>query len=60
MRTDSIYKNVKWVDLENPTSAEVRELIEEFDIAPIVANELISPSIRSHVDVHPKFLYLIL
>ncbi len=60
MRTDSIYKDVKWVDLENPTSAEVRELIEEFDIAPIVANELISPSIRSHVDVHPKFLYLIL
>lgn len=60
MRTDSIYKNVKWVDLENPTSSEVRELIEEFDIAPIVANELISPSIRSHVDVHPKFLYLIL
>lgn len=60
MRTDSIYKDVKWVDLENPTSAEVRQLIEEFDIAPIVANELISPSIRSHVDVHPKFLYLIL
>lgn len=60
MRTDAIYKDVKWVDLENPTSTEVRQLIEEFDIAPIVANELISPSIRSHVDVHPKFLYLIL
>lgn len=60
MRTDSIYKNVKWIDLENPTSAEVRQLIEEFDIAPVVANELISPSVRSHVDVHPKFLYLIL
>lgn len=60
MRTDSIYKDVKWIDLENPTSTEVRQLIEEFDIAPIVANELISPSIRSHVDVYPKFLYLIL
>jgi len=60
MRTDSVYKNVKWVDLENPTSTEVRQLIEEFDITPIVANELISPSVRSHVDVHSKFLYLIL
>ncbi|MEY2703037.1 MAG: hypothetical protein RLY43_1675 [Bacteroidota bacterium] len=60
MRTDSVYKNVKWIDLENPTSTEVRQLIEEFDITPIVANELISPSVRSHVDVHPKFLYLIL
>lgn len=60
MRTDSIYKGVKWIDLENPTSTEVRELVEEFDITHVVANELISPSIRSHVDVHPKFLYLIL
>ena len=60
MRTDSIYKDVKWIDLENPTNTEVRQLIEEFDITPVVANELISPSIRSHVDVHPKFLYLIL
>lgn len=60
MRIDSVYKNIKWVDLENPTSEEVRQLIEEFDIAPVVANELISPSIRSHVDVHSKYLYLIL
>lgn len=60
MRTDSIYKNVTWVDLENPTSEEARQLVEEFEITPMVANELISPSVRSHVDVHPKFLYLIL
>jgi magnesium transporter len=60
MRKDSVYKKVRWIDLENPTSSEVRQLIEEFDIAPVVANELISPSIRSHVDFHPKFLYLIL
>jgi Mg2+ and Co2+ transporter CorA len=32
---DSIYKDVKWVDLENPTSSEVRELVDEFDIAPM-------------------------
>ncbi len=60
MRTDSVYKNIKWIDLENPTTQEVRDLIEEFDIEPIVANELITPSVRSQADIYPNFLYLIL
>lgn len=60
MRKDSVYKDVKWIDLENPTSTEARKLIEEFSITPEVANELLSPTVRPRVDINDKFLYLIL
>lgn len=60
MVTRATYKEVTWVDLENPTQAEVRELIDEFGIEPIVADELLSPTLRPKVDVHDKFIYLIL
>lgn len=56
----STYKQVTWIDLENPTQTEVRDLIDEFSIEPIVADELLSPTLRPKVDVHEKFLYLIL
>lgn len=60
MRTDLIYKDVKWIDLENPTSSEVRKIIEEFGVSPIVADELLSPTVRPRVEVYSKYLYLIL
>ncbi len=60
MRKDSVYKDVTWIDLENPTSTEARKLIEEFSITPEVANELLSPTVRPRVDINNKFLYLIL
>jgi len=46
--------------MERPTHAEVRALMEEFDIHPIVADELLSPSLRPKVDRYPDFIYLIL
>lgn len=60
MVTRASYKKVTWVDLENPTQTEVRALISEFGIEPIVADELLSPTLRPKVDVHDEFLYLIL
>lgn len=60
MRTTFKYKDVTWVDLENPTQEEAREIIDEFGVAPIVANELLSPTLRPRVDAHQKFIYLIL
>jgi len=56
----STYKKVTWIDLENPTQAEARQLIDECSIPPIIANELLSPTLRPKVDVHDDFIYLIL
>lgn len=54
------YKNITWIDLEKPTQDEVRGLIEEYSLLPIVADELLSPTIRPKVDVTSDFIYLIL
>jgi magnesium transporter len=46
--------------MESPTHEEVRAIMEEFDIHPIAADELLSPSLRPKVDHYENFIYLIL
>ncbi len=54
------YRELTWVDIESPTPEEVRAIMEEFDIHPIVADELLGPSLRPKVDSYENFIYLIL
>ena len=54
------YKKITWIDLESPTQEEVRALMQEFDIHPLVANELLSPTVRPKVDLYDNLIYLIL
>ncbi len=54
------YKDLLWVDAETPSHEEIRQLMAEFDIHPIVADELLSPSVRSKVDHYENFIYCIL
>ena len=54
------HKNLTWIDLESPTGEEAREVSAEWNVHPLVAQELISPSTRSKVELHPNFIYLIL
>jgi magnesium transporter len=49
-----------WIDLESPTSAEAREVLNEFEIAPEVAEELLLPSIKPRVDFYGTHMYLVL
>ncbi|MBL4644395.1 MAG: magnesium transporter CorA family protein [Candidatus Pacebacteria bacterium] len=54
------YKNLIWVDLESPTVAEMREVVNEFGIDQIVADELLSPTLRTHTERYDNYLYLVL
>lgn len=54
------HKHLTWVDVESPTPEEVREIMEKYDIDPLVADELLLPTLKPHVDVYPNFIYLIL
>ena len=54
------YRDLLWIDAERPTHEEIRGLMEEFDIHPIVADELLTPSLRPKVDHYENFIYLIL
>lgn len=54
------YKESVWVDITNPTTDEVAQITKEFQIGPSIAHELISPSVKSRVELHKNYLYLIL
>jgi len=60
MLTKHTHKSITWIDLQSPTKEEVRAIMEEYNIHPLVANELLLPTIRPRVDVYNKFIYLIL
>jgi len=54
------YKNIKWLDLESPTKDEVRSVMEEYHLHPLVAEELLSSTLRPKVEVYANCIYLIL
>ncbi len=55
------HKSVTWVDVETPTKEEVRKLMAEFSIHPLVAEELLLPTVKPKVELYnDQFIYLIL
>ncbi len=60
MITTIKHNNITWVNIESPTSKEIAEIAENFNIHPLIAEELASPTVRSKVDVYNDSLYLIL
>lgn len=53
-------KSVTWIDIEEPNRREVKSLMDEYKINPLVADELLVPTFRPSVDLHENFIYLIL
>ena len=61
MITRYTHNNVTWVDLESPTSEEVRQVMEEYSIHPSIAEELLLPTIKPRVELYEDaMIYLIL
>jgi len=58
----STYKQKKltWIDLESPTPEEVKSVMQKYAIHPLVADELLKPTLQPRVDVYKKFIFLIL
>jgi magnesium transporter len=54
------YKNLTWIDLESPSKEEVREIMAEYNVHPLVADELLSPTLRPKVDLYDNLIYLII
>ena len=54
------YNNITWVDLQSPTHEEVSNLIKEYSIPALVAEEFMSETVRSKVDLYDNLIYLIL
>ncbi len=54
------YKDLTWVDLESPTHEEVLQIMQEFNLPELVAEEMVANSIRSKVDMYENLIYVIL
>lgn len=54
------HKHLTWIDVESPSPEEVRELMEKYNIDPLVADELLLPTLKPRVDTYSNFIYLIL
>lgn len=53
--------SITWIDVSNPETTEIRGLMDEFDLRPTIAEELLSPSIRPKAEVYnDDLLYLVL
>lgn len=54
------HKHLVWVDIENPTNEEIRAIMQEFNLHPSVAQELLLPTVKPRVELHKNLIYLIL
>jgi magnesium transporter len=52
--------NLTWIDLFQPTQEEVLKLVEEYDIHPNVADELLVKTFKPLVESYKNIIYLIL
>lgn len=55
-----VTKSLTWIDLNCPTSEEIRQVASLYDINPLVVHELSIPTLRAKVDLYDNLIYLIL
>ena len=60
MITRRAHSNLVWVDLKSPSQEDVRAVMREFDVHPLIADELLSPSARQKTERYGDFLYMVL
>lgn len=53
------YKKLIWINLESPTSEDIKLLVTKYKVHPLVANELLEPTIRSKVDSYKDFIFIV-
>lgn len=54
------HAHLTWIDLESPTRNEVRDLANEFNLPPLVAEELLLPTAKPRLERHDEMLYMIM
>ncbi|MDP2648707.1 MAG: CorA family divalent cation transporter [bacterium] len=60
MRSRYEHNGLVWIDLESPSREEVQDIINEFGIQPLVAEELLLPTTKPRVEITSDYMYLVL
>ena len=54
------HQGVLWIDVEAPAEEEILALEQEFNLGPLLAQALLGPTLKPHVDAYPEFAYAVL
>ena len=54
------HDDLTWIDVVSPTHEEIRSLMDEFSIDPLIIDELMIPSLRNRVDARDDYFYVVL
>lgn len=54
------YKRLSWIDLESPTTDEVAKIMHDYRLHPLVAEELVNPTLKPKVDFYKDYIYVVL
>jgi magnesium transporter len=60
MQSRHAHQGLVWVDLESPTRDEIRAVMDEFHIQPLVAEELLLPSTKPRAEFLGNYVYLVM
>jgi magnesium transporter len=60
MITKKTFKGIPYLDVYNPTQDEVKEIMNTYRLDPGVADEILSPTLRSRVERYSDYFYTIL
>ncbi len=58
--TYTTHNKMTWIDLENPTRDEVREVMNMYNLAAEVAEDFLDPTIRTRADIYKDYMYFVL
>ncbi len=53
-------QGVVWIDAENPTPEEIETIAQEFNLAPLLSQELLAPTLKPRVDLYPDLAFFVL
>jgi len=54
------YKDLTWIHAESPTSEEVANLVKEYNLHPLVGEDMLSKFSRPRSERYPNYIYLVL
>ncbi|HEY4478266.1 MAG TPA: CorA family divalent cation transporter [Candidatus Paceibacterota bacterium] len=54
------YKNLTWTDASSPTKDELESIINQYDLHPIIVEELLSPTRKPKIEIYGKYIFLAL
>lgn len=54
------HNTITWIDVENPTPDEVRTLMAEYSLDPVVAKDIQLPTYKEKITMYKHYLYIVM